>query len=67
MKAKKRSGKGKPTGKRGVKDLPPAKAQSVKGGWGLPVVPPAPKPTGKAQPSDFSFVHTVDKASPVLL
>jgi len=52
MKAKK--SKGKATPKRAVKDLPPKKGTDAKGG-------------GKATLQDFSFVHTVDKASPVLL
>jgi type VI protein secretion system component Hcp len=52
MKAKK--SKGKATPKRAVKDLPPKKGTDAKGG-------------DKATFQDFSFVHTVDKASPVLL
>jgi type VI protein secretion system component Hcp len=51
MKAKK--SKGKATPKRAVKDLPPKKGTDAKG--------------GKATFQDFSFVHLVDKASPVLL
>ncbi len=38
MKSKKSSGKGKPAGKRGVKDLPPGKTQNVKGGGSVPTL-----------------------------
>ena len=50
MKGKKSQGKA--ARKRAVKDLPPKKGADAKG--------------GKATFTDFSFVHKVDKASPVL-
>jgi type VI protein secretion system component Hcp len=59
MKAKK--SKGKAARKRAVKDLPPRKGADAKGG------DKASAGTGKATFNDFSFVHLVDKASPVLL
>ena len=51
MNAKK--SKGKAARKRAVKDLPPRKGADAKG--------------GKATFHDLSFVHLVDKASPVLM
>ncbi len=58
MKAKKSTGKGKP--KRAVKDLPPKKGADAKGGG------KAGGGEGKATFHDLSFVHLVDKSSPVL-
>ena len=59
MKAKK--SKGKAARKRGVKDLPPRKGADAKGGN------KAGGGEGKATFHDLSFVHLVDKASPVLM
>jgi len=67
MKAKKRSGKGRPAGKRAVTDLAPRKPGDVKGGWALPVAPPEPKPKSKASFNDFNFPHSLDKSSPILM
>jgi type VI protein secretion system component Hcp len=59
MKGKKSQGKA--ARKRAVKDLPPKKGADAKGG------DKAGGGAGKATFNDFSFVHLVDKASPVLM
>jgi hypothetical protein len=62
----KSNGKGKPAGKRGVKDLAPRNERAVRAGWSVPVAPANPQPKSKATFNDFTFVHSVDKSSPSL-
>jgi hypothetical protein len=61
---KKTSGTGERAGRRGVRDLPPRRPAEIKGGWDVPVIETA-RSTSTGS-SEFTIVHSVDKASPVL-